>query len=200
MNSQLSLEWTQVQKLFSVVLCINKEFEIIFASQTLQKYVPATDNNCRLDTVFDISRPSSVNSYEDVLARMASLYLMTSVDGGFAIRGQMTQIKYQGDDALCLLGAPWLFWINSNCPEVRLKLDDFSPQDVQLDQLFFMSGEKRMLEDLEQLNGELKKARQGVEEAKAKESRLFAQMSHEMRTPLNGVVSALTLLKVQELP
>ncbi|MEP1471040.1 MAG: response regulator [Halieaceae bacterium] len=141
-----------------------------------------------------------MSTYDDALGKLDSLYLMTSVDRGFAIRGQLAQLEYQGEDALCLFGSPWLFWINSNCPEMRLKLDDFSPQDVQLDQLFFMSGEKRMLADLEELNEELKEARQGVEEAKAKESQLFAQMSHEMRTPLNGVVSALTLLQGQDLP
>lgn len=200
MSRELSLEWDQLQKLFSVVVCINKNFEIIYASETLRRYVPATASQQRLDAVFDISRPSSVRNYDDALANLASLYLMTSVDRSFAIRGQFTRVESQGEEALCLFGAPWLFWINSNCPEVRLKLDDFSPQDVQLDQLFFMSGEKRMLADLEQLTEDLKEARKGVEEAKAKESNLFAQMSHEMRTPLNGVVSALTLLQGQNLP
>ena len=122
--------------------------------------------------MFDISRPSSVSSYTDALGHLDCLYLMTSVDGGFAIRGQLARMDYFGSDALCLLGSPWLFWINSNCPHIRLKLDDFSPQDVQLDQLFFMSGEKRMLEDLEKLNEELKEARLGVEQAKATEEKL----------------------------
>lgn len=200
MSFELSLQWNQLRELFSVVMCINKSFEITYASDTLRKYVPATEHKTRLDTIFDISRPVSVGNYEDALKHLDSLYLMTSVDRGFAIRGQLTQIEFQGEESLCLFGAPWLFWINSNCPDIRLKLDDFSPQDVQLDQLFFMSGEKRMLADLEQLNEELKEARQSVEEAKASESLLFAQMSHEMRTPLNGVVSALTLLQGKDLP
>ena len=200
MNQQPTLDWSQLHKLFSIVLCINEDFEIIYASDILSKYVADAIGGRRLDRVFDISRPSSISSYSDALGNLDSLYLMTTVDRNFAIRGQLARIDYQGREALCLFGSPWLFWINSNCPHIRLKLDDFSPQDVQLDQLFFMSGEKRMLEDLEKLNEELKEARQGVEEAKATEARLFAQMSHEMRTPLNGVVSALTLLQGQNLP
>ena len=200
MNKEPNLDWGQLHNLFSIVLCINEDFEIVYASDTLSKYVPDAVSGRRLDRVFDISRPSSVSSYSDALGNLDSLYLMTSVDRSFAIRGQLARIDYFGNEALCLFGSPWLFWINSNCPHIRLKLDDFSPQDVQLDQLFFMSSEKTMLEDLEKLNEELKEARLGVEEAKATEAKLFAQMSHEMRTPLNGVVSALTLLQNQDLP
>ena len=96
--------------------------------------------------------------------------------------------------AVLLCGAPWLFWINSNCPDIGLRMGDFSSQDVQLDQLFFMSTEKQIVDDLERVNRDLLAAKNKLEEAQDAQKQFFAHMSHEIRTPLNGVVSALSLL------
>jgi len=81
-----------------------------------------------------------------------------------------------------------------NSPKTRLTLNDFSAQDVQLDQLFFMSTERQMVDDLEKLNDDLQKAKVELEQAQETQRLFFAQMSHEIRTPLNAVVSALSLL------
>jgi signal transduction histidine kinase/CheY-like chemotaxis protein len=119
---------------------------------------------------------------------------MTAKNNQFAIRGQLVPTRYDNKDVLCFCGAPWLFWLNSNCPDIHLNLSDFSNQDVQLDQLFFMSTEKRMVEDLENLATDLQETKSQLEKAQVAQSAFFAQMSHELRTPLNGVVSAVSLL------
>ena len=80
---------------------------------------------------------------------------MTAVNGRFAVRGQFLVDSFDDEKVICLCGSPWLFWMSSNCPDVRLSLSDFSAQDVQLDQLFFMTTEKQMVEDLENLNGRI---------------------------------------------
>jgi signal transduction histidine kinase/CheY-like chemotaxis protein len=56
-----------------------------------------------------------------------------------------------------------------------------------------------VVEDLEQLNAQLKVANEEAEAAQAAKTAFFAQMSHEMRTPLNGVVAALALMREQGL-
>jgi hypothetical protein len=53
--------------------------------------------------------------------------------------------------------------METNCPELKFSLKDFSPQDSQLDQLFYMTTEKRMVNDLEQLNAELHLAKDRAE-------------------------------------
>jgi len=52
-----------------------------------------------------------------------------------------------------------------------------------------------MVEDLKELNAQLTKARDVEKESNRLRSDFFAVMSHEMRTPLNGVISALSLLQ-----
>ena len=194
MNQLLDIRWKDLHSLFSIVMCIDESMTLDYVSETLSKCLPETKNRPKLLEVFDTLRPASLATFSDGLNALDSLCLLTAKNGKFAIRGQLLRTQYQEQDVLCFCGAPWLFWINSNCPETQLGLSDFSAQDVQLDQLFFMSTERKMVDDLEQLNTDLKTAKQQLEEAQEAQRQFFAQMSHEIRTPLNGVVSALSLL------
>jgi signal transduction histidine kinase/CheY-like chemotaxis protein len=195
MNQQVALSWESIQALFSVVMCIDKSMSITFASDTLVKFLPESKNNPRLEDLFRVLRPTSLTTFAEAQASVNSLCLLAAKNNQFAIRGQLVPIIYEDQETLCFCGAPWLFWLNSNCPDIHLSLDDFSTQDVQLDQLFFMSTEKRMVEDLEQLATDLQKTKTELERSQVAQTEFFAQMSHELRTPLNGVVSAVSLLE-----
>jgi len=194
MNQPLDIRWKDLHSLFSIVMCIDESMTVVYVSKTLAKCLPAAKNRPRLLDVFDNVRPASLVTFNDGLKALDSLCLLTAKNGKFAIRGQLLRMQYQQQDVLCFCGAPWLNWINTNCPETQLGFSDFSAQDIQLDQLLFISSQKRMVDDLEQLNTELKAAKQQLEEAQEAQRQFFAQMSHEIRTPLNGVVSALSLL------
>ena len=122
-----------------------------------------------------------------------------SLHNVFAVRGQFIRGTENNRDYLVFCGAPWLHWINTNLPDVKLGLGDFSAQDVQLDQLLYMATKNNMVADLERLNSELLKAKVEVDKAQTARNAFFAQMSHEMRTPLNGVVSAPTLMQEEGL-
>ena len=195
MNQQTDISWESLHALFSVVMCIDDSMSISYASETLHKFLPATATHPRVDEVFKVLRPSSFDTFKEASAAVNSLCLMTAKNKQFAIRGQLVPTRYDNKDVLCFCGAPWLFWLNSNCPDIHLNLSDFSNQDVQLDQLFFMSTEKRMVEDLEDLATDLQETKSQLEKAQVAQSAFFAQMSHELRTPLNGVVSAVSLLE-----
>lgn len=194
MNQQTDISWESLHELFSVVMCIDESMSISYASETLHKFLPATANRPRVDEIFKVLRPSSFDTFKEASASINSLCLMTAKNNLFAIRGQLVPTRYDNKNVLCFCGAPWLFWLNSNCPDIHLNLNDFSTQDVQLDQLFFMSTEKRMVEDLENLATDLQETKSELERAQVAQSSFFAQMSHELRTPLNGVVSAVSLL------
>jgi len=194
MNPTIDINWSDIHSLFSVVMCIDDSMNIIYASDTLSKCLPRTADKPELAEVFDSLRPASLSTFSEGLNSLGALCLLTAKSGEFAIRGQLLHTRYQEQEVLCFCGAPWLFWINSNSPDTHLGLNDFSAQDVQLDQLFFMSTERQMIDDLEKLNSDLQTAKKQLEEAQQAQRQFFAQMSHEIRTPLNGVVSALSLL------
>lgn len=194
MNDLAPLSTEDIDNLFSIVMYLDQDMHIAYASRTLQKCMPQTKGNPALGDVFDMIRPSSLNTFREGVASVGSLCLLTAKNNEFAIRGQLIHSDRGGSEILCFYGAPWLFWLNSNAPDTHLSMNDFSAQDVQLDQLFFMSTEKKMVTDLEILNTDLIATKIDLEAAQESQKQFFAQMSHEIRTPLNGVISALSLL------
>lgn len=59
--------------------------------------------------------------------------------------------------------------------------------------------ERQQLADLQRLNAELQLARENAERANASKSRFLAMMSHDIRTPLNGVIGMLDLMDTDAL-
>ena len=200
MDSMEATYFESLLSLFSAVMVIDRKLQIVFASDTLLRHMPHLAESPRLTGAFELQRPRGLQSYEDCLARHDSIYLMVATDGTFAVRGQMVHGTERDRDYLVFCGAPWLNWMTSNRPDLKIGIKDFSHQDVQLDQLMYMATESNMVADLGRLNAELLQAKEEAEDAQAARNAFFAQMSHELRTPLNGVVSALALMDRENLP
>ncbi|MEE4278718.1 MAG: response regulator [Halieaceae bacterium] len=198
--SELRLARDQLEQLFTVLIAIAEDGSISYASSTAARYVEGLSPGTAFFDHFDIVRPGSINTVEGLLNPPPSLFLIRDRRQRFAARGQLVNVTWDGLEYACFCGSPWLFWMDTNCPDIKLGIEDFPPQDSQLDQLFLMNTEQRMVADLEKLNSELQVAKRAAEEAQVAKSALFARMSHEMRTPLNGVVSALALLSDRPLP
>lgn len=194
MKTEPRLTWSQLEKLFTVIMCINDEGEILYSSETPKRHIPTLGEGSQFFDHFKLLRPAGARNITEVRKNLTSLFLVKSADERFAMRGQIVETTWKGQDVLCFCGSPWVFWMNAHCPDIKLGMSDFSAQDSQLDQLFLMTTEQRMVSDLEKLNSELQRAKQDTEAAQLAKNALFARMSHEMRTPLNGVVSALSLL------
>lgn len=188
-----------LDKLFSVSMTLDGDLRIVRSSDILRRHLPVVADSPSLTDVFDIKRPDTITTMEELRKNTQSLFLMIAHDNSFAVRGQFTELGEREGQHIYFLGAPWLSWLHVNRPDLNLGLNDFAPQDAQMDQLFYISTEARMIEDLEQVNLELQSASKQLKVAQQEKNSFFAQMSHEMRTPLNGVVSALTLLRDQGL-
>ncbi len=122
------------------------------------------------------------------------LFLAFSAEYQFAIRGQLIDYSSQGLSGLCFVGMPWLDWIEENVGEHDLSVSDFPVFDIQAEQLFLQNAQKQMTDGVQSMNAELKRAQEAVNRADRMRQGYFNYLSHEMRTPLNGVISALTLL------
>ena len=194
-----SIPWGTVNKLFSVIMVLDRELNIVHGSDSIQRHLPRVMDSPPLLEIFDIKRPAGVRTFEDMRNSPDPLYLMVARDDSFAVRGQIIEPDKTEEGVLFFLGSPWLSWLHAKTPALKVNLNDFAPQDAQMDQLFYISTEKRMVEDLEGLNERLQSATEELKAAQEAKSAFFAQMSHELRTPLNGVVSALTLLRDQGL-
>lgn len=191
--------WDWLNRLFTVILVLDRELHIVRSSDTLRRYMPGVADSSSLLELFDIRRPAGVRTFEDMRKNAYSLYLMVARDKRFAVRGQVIEMSGREGEYLYFLGSPWLSWLHASSDALGVGLNDFAPQDAQMDQLFYISTEKRMVNDLERLNAKLQRATEELRAAQEAKNAFFAQMSHELRTPLNGVVSALSLLREQGL-
>ena len=190
----------RLDALFSIVFSIDDQLRIFDPSPKALEHMPWLGNQPLLTEVFCVERPRKGIDWGQLRERTDQLLLMTALDRSFAVRGQVVKDDTRDKECLLFCGAPWLFWLNSERPDLTLGIRDFAPQDAQLDQLFFMTTEKTMVEDLSLLNEQLQGAKTELEAAQRGRDAFFAQMSHEMRTPLNGVVSALALIEHHDLP
>lgn len=188
--------WVQLQELFTVVGQIDNSGRLVRASPLLARQCDwrAGDDFKFFDS-FQFKRPTSFDGgFESAKGVVGELFLGFSEELGFAVRGQVKDYSQMGLDGLCFVGMPWLWWIEGNAADQSLTMSDFPVHDVQMDQLFFMSTQQSMVEDLQALNEQLGKAKLEVEQANEARQSFFHHVSHEMRTPLNGVISALSLM------
>lgn len=180
-----------LNELFTIGFTVNRELTIESPTQQLSRLYPGIEGQGFLE-VFRCQRPSIIFGYDDLKESSDSLFLIVSESKQLAFKGQMIELDEEG--RFRFAGMPWLAWMNENAPGVELVLGDFPKLDSQMDQQFYISGQSNMVRDLAALNDKLIDAQSEAMEANRIQSEFFAVMSHEMRTPLNGVISALTLL------
>ena len=193
-----------IKQLASVFFTVNRQMKVSKPSSTLYKYLPGTDL-CEPDIwqanffdLFAVTRPHRLKDFSSIIKARDSMALLVLCDGNFAMRGQFVTLDDDSDHVI-FVGAPWLAWMSTNQPDTQLMMNEFKPWDPQLDQLMLLSTEKNNIADLKNLAGELREARDKAEKASQIQADFFAIMSHEMRTPLTGVVTALELIDNSEL-
>jgi len=182
-----------LDSLFTMCFDIDDGLLVSSPSAALARHFPAIEEHKSLDELFQIRRPEFLQEKIDLKKNISKLFLLIAQDNSIALRGQLVEQKVSG--TFRFVGAPWLAWMSENQLETSLRVDDFPIFDTQMDQRFHVATKDLMVKDLEELTGQLTEARDTADEANRIKTDLFAVMSHEMRTPLHGVISALSLVQ-----
>jgi len=178
--------------LFTMCFTIDGDLQVSNLTSALKNYFPEIKPGKSLLDLFEVQRPALMRGNMTLKDHLSSLFLLVAKDHSIALRGQVVQLA--GDRVYRFVGAPWLAWMSEYKPQTSLKINDFPIFDSQLDQRFHVATQEIMVKDLQKLTIELIQARDAADEANRMKTDLFAVMSHEMRTPLHGVISALSLV------
>ena len=145
-----------LDELFTMNFSIAADLGLYNITPRLQRYLGDVEDGQKLFDVFHFHRPGEVSSLKDLAGIGASLVLLLSNSGEHGLRGQLLPLSVDG--GYRFVGVPWLAWINANGFDTNLDLGDFPKIDSQMDQQIYMSTQKNMVDDLEELNGELRRA------------------------------------------
>lgn len=189
-----------VRHLFTMTMVFDRDFTIQTCSERLAMRCPLVRPGANLHDIYKFHRPRGIKRFEELYDHAESLILLTGHDNEFALRGQIVLPLGNESEWAVFLGAPWMSWVLDNSPDLDLELADFPKHDAQLDHSFYMSSQKAVVEDLGEVNKQLREARDAARKAEKIRSHFFTVMSHEMRTPLNGVISSLNLIEEEEDP
>lgn len=180
-----------LDQVFPMQFRIDSKLDLTHLSPRLRRHLPGVDRGTPLLDVFTIHRPQGIRTNADLCRQIDAIFLLVARDHEIALRGQVLEVG----DSFRFIGMPWLAWMSRHDRDSSLELTDFPKFDSQMDQQFYLATQQSMVRDLEALNAELHVLREAEQDASRMRSDFFAVMSHEMRTPLNGVMSALSLLR-----
>jgi signal transduction histidine kinase len=145
-----------LDELFTMNFSIAADLGVYNITPRLLRYLGDIEDGQKIFDVFHFHRPSEVSSLKDLSRIGTSLVLLLSNSGEHGLRGQLLPLSVDG--GYRFVGVPWLAWINANGFESNLDMGDFPKIDSQMDQQIYMSTQKNMVDDLEELNGELRRA------------------------------------------
>ena len=188
-------QWDLLSDLFTVLIEIDEGGATRRVSALVQERVERFEqHNFRFFDDFEFKRPARFQGGpKAALATEGRLFLAHNDQMELAVRGQVIRSD-RDDGSICFVGIPWLAWMRERYPNSEPRFDEFPVHDSQMDQLLLLSSQQKMLEDLQMLNDNLEQAKTEVEGQGEVRQQFFNRVSHEVRTPLMGVSSALTLL------
>ena len=188
-------QWDLLSELFTVLIEIGEDG----ATPRVSPFVSARldhsgQSDFRFFDDFQFKRPARFRGGpKEALATPGRLFLALSDHLRLSVRGQIIPTDSQPGGVI-FVGVPWLAWMSDKYPESEPQFDDLPVHDSQMDQLLLLSSQQKMLENLQKLNGDLESAKLQVEGQGEVRQQFFNRVSHEVRTPLMDVSSALTLL------
>ena len=134
-------------------------------------------------TVVEMERPKSVNSLEALRVTQGRLIMTMPAAGNLRLKG----IVVNSGDQTFLLLSPAIDHHRMGEPS-GLRFDDFSELDSSLDAILVAELQRNSLVEAEALISQLREARAAAESADRAKTKFLADVSHEIRNPLNGIL------------
>jgi two-component system, sensor histidine kinase len=199
--------------LFPFHIVFNANLEVVGLGSSLRKILPSLQAGAQFPAHFSLERPKIASPSLHSFLDPKCVYLLKHLQNGLLFRGQMSfDPKNQ---LLSYLGSPWL----PGCTSIQslgLTLDDFAPHDPMPELVQLMQSHRATMSELAALTEKLKEQKEALREANLQlqislneslaaqqraelasraKSGFIASVSHEVRTPLNGILGLTQLLR-----
>jgi signal transduction histidine kinase/ActR/RegA family two-component response regulator len=208
----------QLGEYFPFYVRFNGELRILSAGRSLRKILPALRVGDALASHFELERPPRTSfNYGEIVTQSHVLFLLREKGGLFRLRGQMAPDP--GTGTIAYLCSPLLLG-TAGLRSLGLTLRDFPLHDSMPEFVQVVQSQRLAMEDLNRLTSKLQAQRQELRDANARleetvrelvaereraeaaseaKSEFIAMVSHEVRTPLNGILGMSQLLRVDGL-
>ena len=190
MMTSPDLSWPLLEECFPFAFAWDSTGSIVKAGASARRLCPELAQPCALQDVFELKRPAGKLTSQWLGENRGKLLLLELRSHGVLMRGQVLQL--QSCDLGVFVGTPWL-----NSPDdlerLGLSLTDFAPHDSAQDLLQMVQVQRRVNQELHELNARLKRQRQMLVEREA-ETRKLAMVAE--RTD-NAVILANALGEIE---
>ena len=191
----LLLSSRDLDRLFPAHIQVDCRGQVVRVGAALQRRLGADCLPIDLLNLVRVERPRRIETLEDLRGTAGTI--MISVPSAGAVRLKGT-VLCSGEETYLLVS----FALDTQVrePAASLRFDDFAETDSAIELLLTVELQRNLLRETEILIADLKAARASADLANQAKTKFLADVSHEIRNPLNGIIGVADLMVQHELP